>query len=60
MPVLLADVEGVAYKEIAEVMECSIGTVMSRICRARKALKAALSEFDPRHDYARANIRRIK
>lgn len=44
--VLLADVEGFAYKEIAEILDVPIGTVMSRIHRGRKALEKQL------HDYA--------
>ncbi len=43
--VLLADVEGFAYKEIAEILEIPIGTVMSRIHRGRKALEKQLHEF---------------
>ncbi|HEU5424074.1 MAG TPA: sigma-70 family RNA polymerase sigma factor [Nitrolancea sp.] len=42
--VLLADVEGFAYREIAEIMDIPIGTVMSRLHRARRRLQRSLVE----------------
>jgi RNA polymerase sigma-70 factor (ECF subfamily) len=62
LPVLLADVEGFSYKEIAEMLEIPMGTVMSRLHRGRKAMQKALYEFAasrgfaPRQETGAANV----
>ncbi len=45
LAVYFADVEGYAYKEIAQIMDTPIGTVMSRLHRGRRQLRALLSEY---------------
>jgi RNA polymerase sigma-70 factor (ECF subfamily) len=45
LPVLLADVEDFSYKEIAEILDIPIGTVMSRLHRGRKAMQKRLVDY---------------
>lgn len=45
MTVILADMHDFSYKEIAEILECPVGTVMSRLHRARKLLQAQLFTY---------------
>ena len=45
IPVLLSDVDGFSYKEISEMLEIPIGTVMSRLHRGRKAMQKMLYEY---------------
>lgn len=45
MAVYLSDVEGFAYKEIADIMDTPVGTVMSRLHRGRKLLRENLREY---------------
>lgn len=45
LAVYLADVEGFPYKEIAEIMDTPVGTVMSRLHRGRKQLRLTLGDY---------------
>ncbi len=46
VPLLLKDIEGMSYQEIAETVQCEIGTVKSRIFRAREGLKNLLKPYE--------------
>jgi RNA polymerase sigma-70 factor (ECF subfamily) len=51
--VLLVDVEGLSYEEAAAVLACPVGTLRSRLFRARRLLARALSDFGPRSSVTR-------
>jgi RNA polymerase sigma-70 factor, ECF subfamily len=53
--VILCDMQGLSYKEIAEIMETPVGTVMSRLFRGRKLLAAALKEFAVAEGYVKSS-----
>ncbi len=46
VPLLLKDIEGLSYQEISEAVNCEIGTVKSRIFRAREGLRNLLKPFE--------------
>lgn len=54
---LLWAMEGLSYKEIAEVCDCAIGTVMSRLHRARQALSGRLAHYAQGRNFPRAKAR---
>ena len=57
--VLLADVEGLSYAEIAEMLEIPPGTVMSRLHRGRKALQKALWDYAVEHNLVGPEQKRL-
>jgi RNA polymerase sigma-70 factor (ECF subfamily) len=54
MAVILADIEGLSYKEIADALQIPIGTVMSRISRARRQLQKSLWQYAQEQGYMKS------
>lgn len=58
--ITLVDLEELSYIEVASILDIPIGTVMSRLCRARQAMKMLLKELAPPQPAQTDKIRRIK
>ena len=54
--VIMADLQGLTYQEIADTLKCPVGTVMSRLHRGRRALRAALSHYKGRGNLCFATV----
>jgi RNA polymerase sigma-70 factor (ECF subfamily) len=54
MAVVLCDLEDFSYKEIADIMDCPVGTVMSRLHRGRRILQKALRDYAVREGVVKA------
>jgi RNA polymerase sigma-70 factor (ECF subfamily) len=55
MAVLLADIEGFSYKEVADILEIPVGTVMSRLYRGRRMLEEAMLRYARSRGYLRSD-----
>ena len=54
-----ADVDGLRYREIAQIMEIPIGTVMSRLHRARRQLRSQLAELAEERGFGRDEVTKV-
>jgi len=58
--VTLVDLAELTYNEVSEALEIPIGTVMSRLCRARQTLRSSLGELNQSHGKTEGRLRRVK
>lgn len=56
----LVDLEELSYIEVAKILDIPVGTVMSRVCRARQAMKTFLKDLAPQKSAQANQIRRVK
>ena len=59
LAVLLSDVEGFSYKEIADVLDVPLGTVMSRLFRGRRMLRDLLADVARERGFLRSAEREV-
>ena len=60
LPVILADLEDLSYKEIADIMECPAGTVMSRLYRGRRMLQKQLGDYATEPETQQTETQQVK
>ncbi len=58
--VTLVDIEGCSYAEVGGILGVPVGTVMSRLCRARQALRQRLEALSPARERDSGNLRVVK
>jgi RNA polymerase sigma-70 factor (ECF subfamily) len=58
--VVLADIEELSYKEIAEATQIPVGTVMSRLSRGRKLLRGRLADYARAHGFQQGGFARLR
>jgi RNA polymerase sigma-70 factor (ECF subfamily) len=59
--ITLIDLEGFTYASVSEILEIPVGTVMSRLCRGRRALREFLTDIRPQQEEHRTlNLKRVK